>query len=78
MTEIAWRLFNEEGEIRVLEAQPISKGCRCDIGHIRSILARFAPEERADMADESGIISVDCAFCSRLFPVTLAELSLAE
>ncbi len=78
MTEIAWRLFNEEGEIRVMDAQPISKGCRCDIGHIRSILARFAPEERADMADESGIISVDCAFCSRLFPVTLAELSLAE
>ena len=78
MTEIAWRLFNEEGEIRVLEGQSITKGCRCDPERIRSVLARFGPDERAGMADDSGIISVDCSFCSRLFPVTLDELSHAE
>ena len=77
MTDIAWRLFHEDGEIRVLDAQPVTKGCRCEIGHIRSVLSRFAPEERAQMADERGIISVDCAFCSRIFPVSLAELSPA-
>jgi len=27
------------------------------------------------MADERGMISVDCAFCSRLFDVPLAELA---
>ena len=75
MTDIAWRLFHEDGEIRVQEARPISKGCRCEIGHIRNVLSRFPESERAQMADAAGIISVDCAFCSKIFPVTLAELS---
>jgi molecular chaperone Hsp33 len=74
MTEIAWRLFHEDGEIRVLDALPVSKGCRCEIGHIRDVLSRFPEDERAQMADESGVIGVDCAFCSKVFPVTLAEL----
>lgn len=76
--DIAWRLFHDEGEIRVLEGKAISKGCRCEIGHIRGVLSRFAPAERAEMADADGIISVDCAFCSRVFPVALAELTPAE
>jgi molecular chaperone Hsp33 len=74
LSDIAWRLFHEEGEIRVLEGQPISKGCRCDIGHIRDVLSRFPESERIDMADERGLITVDCAFCSKLFDVKLAEL----
>jgi molecular chaperone Hsp33 len=78
LTDIAWRLFHDEGEIRVQEAKAISKGCRCDLGHIRTVLSRFAPEERADMADERGLIGVDCAFCSRLFAVPLEELSSPE
>ena len=77
MSEIAWRLFHEDGEIRVLDAQPVSKGCRCDLAHIRSVLSRFPANESAQMADADGIISVDCAFCSRIFPVALAELSPA-
>ncbi len=77
MSEIAWRLFHEDGEIRVLDAQPVSKGCRCDLAHIRGVLSRFPAEERAQMADADGIISVDCAFCSHIFPVALAELSPA-
>ncbi|MBO9574340.1 MAG: Hsp33 family molecular chaperone HslO [Sphingobium sp.] len=75
LSDIAWRLFHDEGEIRVQEPTQISKGCRCEIGHIRSVLSRFAPEERAEMADETGVISVDCAFCSKKFPVPLAELA---
>ena len=33
--------------------------------------AAFPVEERAAMADDQGVIGVDCAFCSRLFPVSL-------
>ena len=73
-SDIVWRLFHEEGEIRVQETSTISKGCRCEIGHIRSVLSRFGPAERAEMADENGVISVDCSFCSKLFPVPLTEL----
>jgi molecular chaperone Hsp33 len=64
-----WRLFHEE-EVRVLAAQPLVKGCRCDFDHIKRVIARFDPEERARMVDEDGFISVDCEFCSRLFPIS--------
>lgn len=75
LTDIAWRLFHEEPEVRAFEPVAISKGCRCDPDHIRSVLARFGGEERKDMADERGIIAVDCAFCSKIFEVTLAEFA---
>lgn len=71
LTDIVWRLFHEEDEVRVTEAAPLAKGCRCDLAHIRSVIGRFPPEERADMADDQGIIGVDCAFCSRIFPLAV-------
>jgi molecular chaperone Hsp33 len=69
-----WRLFHEE-EARVLQAIPLAKGCRCNFDYIRSVLARFGPDERKDMVDEDGFISVDCEFCSRVFPVSLGDLN---
>ncbi len=71
LTDIVWRLFHEEDVVRVTEPVPLSKGCRCDLAHIRSVIGRFPAEERAHMADDQGVIGVDCAFCSRLFPVSL-------
>lgn len=66
---LIWRLFNEESEVRVLDGIALSRGCRCDPEHIRNVIARFPKEERATMADESGIIRVECEFCARSFPV---------
>jgi molecular chaperone Hsp33 len=74
LDDLLWRLFHEEEEVRILGAVPLAKGCRCDPEHVRSVLARFAPEERAAMADEHGFIQVDCEFCSRAFPIAAAEL----
>ncbi len=71
LTDIVWRLFHEEEVIRVTQPVALSKGCRCELTHIRGVLGRFSPEDRAEMADDHGIIGVDCAFCSRLFPVSL-------
>ena len=68
-----WRLFHEE-ETRVLEAVPLGKGCRCNFDHIRSVISRFPPEERAQMVDADGFISVDCEFCSRVFPISAGDL----
>jgi molecular chaperone Hsp33 len=68
-----WRLFHEE-RTHVQGAQPLSKGCRCDVDYVRSVIARFGPDERAEMADEAGFISVDCEFCSRVFPISAADL----
>jgi molecular chaperone Hsp33 len=64
---LAWRLFHEEREVRVLRGDDVTRGCRCSIVHFEEVLARFPKEDRNDMRDENGIIRVDCAFCSREF-----------
>jgi molecular chaperone Hsp33 len=74
LSDIMWRLFHDEGEIRVTDPVPIGKGCRCNIDHIRDVIGRFPADERAAMADEDGSVNVDCAFCSRIFPVSLVSL----
>lgn len=71
LADIVWRLFHEEEEVRVTEVSALAKGCRCDLSHIRDVIGRFPAQERAEMADEAGVIGVDCAFCSRVFPIAL-------
>jgi molecular chaperone Hsp33 len=75
LTDLVWRLFHEEDEVRATSRLRLTKGCRCDALHFRDVLSRFPAEERAEMADEHGNINVDCAFCSRIFPVSLAGFS---
>jgi molecular chaperone Hsp33 len=70
---LLWRLFHEE-EVRVLAGVPLVRGCRCSAEHVRGIIGRFSEEERAEMANENGVISVDCEFCSRSFPIPSGEL----
>ena len=70
---LIWRLFNEEREVRVLASVPMQRGCRCSAEYFRSVLARFPPEEQAEMADEHGMIVVDCQFCATKFPVPAAQ-----
>lgn len=66
---IVWRLFHEEAEVRIQPGGAISRGCRCSIEHYAAVIARFPPEERAQMRNEEGVIVIDCAFCSRRFPI---------
>lgn len=68
---IAWRLFHEEEEVRVQPGEGLSRGCRCSTAHYEAIIARFPPEEQAEMRGEDGIIAVDCAFCSRKFALAI-------
>ena len=69
METIVWRLFNEEDEVRLLSGAALIRGCRCDLAHIRHVLSSFPQDERIAMADGDGTIGVDCAFCSKIFPV---------
>lgn len=73
LEEIVWRLFHEEDEVRIETGDSLTKGCRCDFDHIREVISKFAPSERAEMADDTGDIVVDCEFCSRRFPISLAS-----
>ncbi|WP_221794972.1 Hsp33 family molecular chaperone HslO [Aquisediminimonas sediminicola] len=70
---LLWRLFNEE-QVHILPTVEIKRGCRCTLEYYKGVLSRFPAEERAHMADEQGIIGVDCAFCAKLFPIVAAEL----
>lgn len=70
---ILWRLFNED-EVRIFPAVALARGCRCDPAHIRSVITRFPPEERGEMADERGEIHVDCEFCAQRFSFALDSI----
>jgi molecular chaperone Hsp33 len=68
---LIWRLFNEESEVRTTPLVPLTKGCRCEIAHIKDVIMRFPEAERAEMADANGEVGVDCAFCSKKFLVQI-------
>ena len=74
LESLLWRLFHEEAEVRVLTSVPVTKGCRCSYEYVRDVIARFGPDEREHMVDDDGFISVDCEFCSRVFPIRLTDL----
>lgn len=61
-TGLLYRLYHEDG-VRVFDPVMVGFGCRCSREKIGAVLARYAKEELADMADD-GIISVDCQFCN--------------
>jgi len=71
LDDLVWRLFHEEEEVRTLEPVALAKGCRCDPEYVASVIARFPPKERAEMADDDGLIRVDCEFCATSFPISL-------
>lgn len=71
LEDLVWRLFHEEHEIRVTPGPHLQRGCRCSAEYYRSVLARFPEDERREMRDDNGDISVDCAFCSRVFKIDL-------
>ena len=74
LEELIWRLFHEEREVRIEQGAALRKGCRCDPDHIRAVIGRFPASERREMAEADGAIHVDCEFCSRKFPISLASL----
>jgi molecular chaperone Hsp33 len=75
LDDLVWRLFHEEEEVRTLAPVALSRGCRCDPDYVKSVIARFPPEERAAMVGDDGFIRVDCAFCATDFPIALDDVA---
>lgn len=71
LEDLIWRLFHDEGEVRVLPGHPLSRGCRCNVAHYQAVLAKFPEDQLAEMRDDQGQIVVDCAFCSKLFAIEM-------
>ena len=59
---LLYRLFHQGG-VRVFRPVALDVGCRCSAQRIRSVLASFRPEERAEMVVD-GRILVTCEFCN--------------
>lgn len=74
LERIAWNLFHED-EVRVEPGPDLTKGCRCGTAYFASVLAQFPADQRVEMAGDDGFIAVDCAFCSRVFPISLDEIT---
>ncbi|MFM5884252.1 MAG: Hsp33 family molecular chaperone HslO [Novosphingobium sp.] len=66
---LVWRLFHEEDEVRVEVGRKLDRGCRCSVDHYLSVIGKFAEADRAEMRNETGLILVDCAFCSKVFEI---------
>ena len=75
LDDLIWRLFHEEAEVRTFTPVHLRRGCRCDPDYVRSVIARFPEDERQAMVGPDGLITVDCAFCSTSFPITLEDVS---
>ena len=75
LDDLLWRLFHEEDEVRTLDSIALRKGCRCDPDYVRSVIAKFPPEERDAMVGDDGLIRVDCEFCSSSFPIAPDDLA---
>jgi molecular chaperone Hsp33 len=68
---LIWRLFHEERAVRTERLATLSRGCRCTAEYYREVLSRFPEEDRTDMRGDDGLIPVDCAFCSKIFNISL-------
>jgi molecular chaperone Hsp33 len=71
LESLVWRIFHEEAQIRVKQGARLTRGCRCTEAHYISVLMRFPEDEREHMRGEDGKVTVDCAFCSKLFQLEI-------
>src|SRR6266702_4577089 len=68
---LLYRLFHERG-VRVFPPLPLRAQCSCSRKAVSSMLASFAPQDRADMVKDGKVV-VTCEFCSSVYQFTPEE-----
>ena len=63
----ACEIMISEGRVEVNGRLVVEQGTRVDPD--RDVISRFPEDERGAMRNDEGLIVVDCAFCSRTFPI---------
>ncbi|MBI1327089.1 MAG: molecular chaperone [Alphaproteobacteria bacterium] len=66
------RLFHEEG-VRIYTPKQVTKGCRCNMEKLLSIL-RTMPEEDKEHMLEDGKVTLTCEFCNKDFDYTRDDI----
>jgi molecular chaperone Hsp33 len=68
---LLYRLFHERG-VRVFAPLPLRAQCSCSRDAVSSMLASFAPNDRAEMVKDGKVV-VTCEFCSSVYEFTPQE-----
>src|SRR3981189_3533888 len=68
---LLYRLFHERG-VRVFHPLPLRAQCSCSRDAVASMLASFAPKDRAEMVKDGKVV-VTCEFCSSVYEFTPQE-----
>src|SRR6478672_2872129 len=68
---LLYRLFHQRG-VRVFQPLPLRAQCSCSREAVASMLASFAPKDRADMVKDGKVV-VTCEFCSSIYQFTPEE-----
>jgi molecular chaperone Hsp33 len=68
---LLYRLFHQRG-VRVFQPLPLRAQCSCSREAVASMLASFAPKDRADMVKDGKVV-VTCEFCSSVYQFTPHE-----
>src|SRR6476620_10048603 len=68
---LLYRLFHQRG-VRVFQPLPLRAQCSCSREAVASMLASFAPKDRADMVKDGKVV-VTCEFCSSVYQFTPKE-----
>src|SRR5882724_3079219 len=68
---LLYRLFHQRG-VRVFRPVPLRARCSCSRDAVSSMLASFAPKDRADMVKDGKVV-VTCEFCSSVYQFTPQE-----
>ncbi len=71
--QLLFRLFHERG-VRVFATQPLVAQCSCSRERVAGVLASFSQEERRDMIQDDGRVSVTCEFCGRSYGFAAEEV----
>ncbi|MFG1300537.1 Hsp33 family molecular chaperone [Xanthobacter sp. V3C-3] len=70
---LLYRLFNERG-VRVFEPLPVAARCSCSREKVSGVLASFDTDERREMIQDDGKVTVTCEFCGRTYKFTAEEV----
>ena len=73
---LLYRLFHERG-VRVFSPLLLRAQCSCSRDAVASMLASFAPNDRAEMVKDGKVV-VTCEFCSSVYQFTPGEAGVEE
>jgi molecular chaperone Hsp33 len=73
---LLYRLFHEE-QVRAYRAIPLETYCSCSRERVEELLARFSPEDLADMVVD-GEVWVTCEFCNACYHFDPADFGVEQ